>query len=54
MSKYLKNIFLKYSIILAKELCNSSQTINYEIVKHINDASIELKKYINRKKSFLK
>ena len=46
MSKYLKNIFLSYSIILAKEFYNSNQTINDEIVKHINDALVELKKDI--------
>ena len=50
MSKYLKNIFLSNSIFLAKELYNSNQNINYEFVKHINDALIELKQDINIRK----
>ena len=50
MSKYLKNIFFYHTpLSLAKELYNSNQNINDETVKHINDAFIELKKYINKK-----
>ena len=51
MSKYLRNSFFYHiPLFLAKELYNSNQHVNYEIVKHINDALIELKKDINRKK----
>ena len=42
-------MFKEYFFII-KELCNSDQTINDEIVKDINDALIELKIYINRRK----
>ena len=52
MSRYLKHIFLSYSIIFSKELYNSNQNVNDENVKHINDVLIELKKDINRKKSW--
>ena len=51
--KYInQQIFTEYyfhhtSLLLAKELYNSNQIINDEIVKHINDALIELKKDIN-------
>ena len=34
---------------MAKELYNSNQTINDDILKHINDALIELKRDINEK-----
>ena len=46
MSKSLKNIFsiIITALFLAKDLYSSNQTINDEIVKHINDALIELKK----------
>ena len=43
-----KDLFLSYSIIFSKKLYNSNQNVNDEIVKHINDALIELKKGINR------
>ena len=42
-------MFKEYFFII-KKLCNSDQTINDEIVKDINDALIELKIYINRRK----
>ena len=45
------NIFID-SIILAKQLCSSNQTTNGEIVKHINDVLIELKKV--KRKQILK
>ena len=41
---FFKNIFLSYCIFLY------NQTINEEIVKHIDHELIELKKGINRKK----
>ena len=41
-----KKIFYQTPLFLAEELYNSN-----EIVKHINDLLIELKKEINRKKS---
>ena len=44
ISKYLRNIFCHILLFLAKELYNSNQNLNDEIVKHINDALIELKK----------
>ena len=51
MSNHLKNIFFYHTLLfLAKELYNSNHNLNDEIFKHINDASIDLKKYINRKK----
>ena len=43
-------LFYRAPLFLAKQLYNSNQTINGEIVKHINDAMIELEKYIDRKK----
>ena len=43
MSKYTQ-------LFLAKELCNSNQSVNDKIVKDINDSLIELKKDINTKK----
>ena len=51
-----QQIFKKYSfnhtsLFLAKELYNTNQNVNDKIVKHINDALIELKKDINRKKN---
>ena len=49
MSKYLRNIFFKYSIILEKELNNSDKTKNDETTKHSNDSFIELKRDINTK-----
>ena len=49
MSRYLKNIFFHTPLFLAIELYNSNQTLNNEIVKHINDALIESKKDINRR-----
>ena len=42
--------FYNTPLFLAKELCNSDRNINDEIVKHVNDALIESKKHINRKK----
>ena len=53
MSKYLKNIFCYTLLFLAKELYNSNQIINDEIVKHINDALIEFKKDINSVENIL-
>ena len=54
MSKYLKVIFFYQTLLfLAKVLYNSNQNVNDETVRHINDALIELKKYITSKK-FLK
>ena len=50
MSKYLKDTFCQTPSFLAQELYNSNQNINDEIVKHINDLLIELKKDINIKK----
>ena len=51
MIKYLKkNFFCHTPLFLAKELYNSNQIRNDEIVKRINDALIELKKDINIKK----
>ena len=50
MSKYLKDTLCQTPSILAQELYNSNQNINDEIVKHINDLLIELKKDINIKK----
>ena len=51
MSKYLRNIFFYQTpLFLAKELYNSNQNINDEIVKHINDALIELKRDIKIRK----
>ena len=47
MIKYLKNIIK----IILRELYNSNQIRNDEIVKHINDALIELEKYIDIKKT---
>ena len=44
MSKYLKDTLCQTPSILAQELYNSNQNINDEIVKHINDLLIELKK----------
>ena len=49
MSKYLKNIFYQAPLFLAKELYNSNQDINYEIVKHFNDALFELKKISHKR-----
>ena len=47
----LKEYFFYHTpLFLTKELYNSNQTVEDGIVKHINDALIELKKYINRKK----
>ena len=46
MIKYLKNIIK----IILRELYNSNQIRNDEIVKHVNDALIELEKYIDIKK----
>ena len=37
----LKKIFYHTPLFLAKELHNSNQNINNEIVKHINDALTE-------------
>ena len=53
MSKYLKNMFCYTLLFLAKELYNSNQIINDEIVKHINDALIEFKKDINSVENIL-
>ena len=52
MIKYLKKIFFFYhaTLYLAKDLCKSNQIRNDEIVKHVNNALIELKKDINIKK----
>ena len=51
MSKYSKNFFFYHTpLFLVKELYNSNQNINDEIVKHINDTLIELKTDITRKK----
>ena len=41
---------MKPHYFLAKELYNSDQNINDEIVKQINDALIELKKILIEKK----
>ena len=41
MGKYLKNIFFYHTPLC---LQNSNQNINDEVVKHINDLLIELKK----------
>ena len=43
-------LFYHIPLFLAKELYNSNQNTNDEIVKHINGALIELNKDINRKK----
>ena len=52
MSKYLKNIFFyRTPLFLVKELYNSNQNINDEIVKHINDTLIELKTRYYQKKN---
>ena len=52
MSKYLRNIFFYHNLLLlGKELYNSNQNANDEIVKHINDALIELKKRYQKKKN---
>ena len=45
-------LFNHTPLFLEKELYNNSK--NDEIVKHINDALIELKKDINREKKILK
>ena len=50
-----KQIFKEYffyhtSLFVGKEWYNSDQNTNGEIVKHINDVLIELKKDINIKK----
>ena len=42
--------FYHTPLFLVKELYNSNQNINDEIVKHINDTLIELKTDITRKK----
>ena len=49
MTKYSKDFFDHTPLFLAKELYNSNQRTNDEIVKHINSALIELKKNIYRK-----
>ena len=41
--------FYQTPSFLAQKLNNSNQNINDEIVKHINNSLIELKKYINVK-----
>ena len=43
-------MFYHTPLFLAKKLHNGNQDVNDEIVKLINDALIELKKDINRKK----
>ena len=48
-----KHFYYHTPLFLVKELYNSNQNLNYEIVKHINDALIELKKILIGKK-FLK
>ena len=48
----LKKIFYHTPLFLAKELHNSNQNINNEIVKHINDALTEWKKTLIKKKSW--
>ena len=46
-----KGYFLNHTpLFLAKELYNSNQNVNDEILKDINDSLIELKKDINIKK----
>ena len=55
MEQFFKELFKEYSfnhtlLFLAKEFYNTNQNVNDEIVKHINDALIKLKKDINRKK----
>ena len=46
-----KVYFLNHTpLFLAKEFYNSNQNINDEVVKHINDSLIELKKDINTEK----
>ena len=48
----MKKIFFYHTpLFLAKELYNSNQNVNNEIVKHINDVLIALKKDVNRKKN---
>ena len=50
--KIFKAYFFYHNLLFsAKELYNSSEMVNDEIVKHINDALIELKKDSNRKKN---
>ena len=46
---YSEDFFDHTPLFLAKELYNSNQRTNDEIVKHINSALIELKKNIYRK-----
>ena len=50
MRKYLKNIFYQTPLFLAKELYNSNQNKNGEIIKHFNDTLIQLKKIYQQKK----
>ena len=49
MSKQRIFFFYQTPSFLAQKLYNSNQNINDEIVKHINNSLIELKKYINVK-----
>ena len=42
------NILHNAALFLAKELYNSNQNINYEVMKHINHALIEVEKVVNR------
>ena len=50
--KIFKAYYFYHNLLFsAKELYNSSEMVNNEIVKHINDALIELKKDSNRKKN---
>ena len=44
MSRYLRNFFYHTLSFLAKELYNSNQYGNDQVVKDINDLLIELKK----------
>ena len=43
MIKYLKKFFYHTSLFLSKQLQDSNQIRSYGVVKHTNDALIELK-----------
>ena len=45
-----KELFFYIPLFIAKELCQSNQNINDEIVNHINGVFIELKKYLMEKR----
>ena len=50
MIKYLKIFFCHTPLFFPNKLYYRNQIRNDETVKHIDDALVELKKYINRKK----